>query len=210
VVIDTTGSFDVVRLHQAIIIRLRGDGWTDAVNEEAEKALQRVRITRVFDFFGVIEAVNEIREVLEQRFRISKLSPKSARRNARHRLGYVPDSEDEDEDEAMQAEVPVQEPQNSNHLHIGLVLIDNISTVVNPLMKGNHIHGMLRPLCLYCNAYQYSSFCFAFVHAITYTIGERPAYHSYPHQLSNKYKNCLNICNKARRFANFREYAVAY
>jgi hypothetical protein len=98
-----------------------------------------VRILRVFDFFGVVEATNEIIEMLDQDVRLSKPSPRSARKIARRRLGIVPDSEDEEdmelsEDEAVEDSIL---PPSS----IGFVIIDNLTTVMNPLLKTNHVNG---------------------------------------------------------------------
>ncbi|KAJ4993754.1 hypothetical protein SVAN01_00808 [Stagonosporopsis vannaccii] len=79
-VIDTTGNFDVVELYTQTLMRLRkenlklegmGDdlGGDEAKKSEdvAAKMLDRVKIMRVFDFVGVKEAVDELREGLEGR-----------------------------------------------------------------------------------------------------------------------------------------------
>jgi hypothetical protein len=138
IIVDSTGSFDVVRLHQIVISRLRAKDPSSNAESEAEVALQRVRIIRVFDFSGVVEAINEIRETLDNHNRLSKPSPTSARRAAHRRLGIIPDSEDEDDLEDSKVEIEDSEAQPSS---IGFIVIDNITTVMNPLLKSNHVNG---------------------------------------------------------------------
>jgi hypothetical protein len=137
-IIDTTGAFDVVRLHQIVISRFRAKDPSINAESEAEVALQKVRIIRVFDFFGVVEAINEIRETLDDHDRLSKPSPTSARRAAHRRLGIIPDSEDEEDPEDLEVEVEDSEAQP---LSIGFIVIDNLTTVINPLLKSNHVNG---------------------------------------------------------------------
>jgi hypothetical protein len=157
-IIDTNGTFDVVRLYQTIVLRLRESSIVADVEAKADEALQRVRIIRAFDFFGVIQAINEIRESLEKHSRLSKPSPKSARRVARRILNIVPDSEDE-EDEVMidvtdgqshsTVEIPLQQNTVEAPSQIGLIVIDNLTSVVNPLLKTNHLNGTFDASCSY-------------------------------------------------------------
>jgi hypothetical protein len=120
------------------------------IESKAEEALQRVRIIRAFDFFGVVEAINEIRGSLEKHSRLSKPSPRSARRAARRMLNIVPDSEDEDDEDIIERVVAQQKLNDKISLQtnttdatsqIGLIIIDNLTTVMNPLLKSNHLHG---------------------------------------------------------------------
>lgn len=68
-VVDTTGHFDVVRLFRGVLTRLegceKGVQGSAEVRDRAAGMLERVRILRVFDFVGVREAIEELREGLE-------------------------------------------------------------------------------------------------------------------------------------------------
>ncbi|KAI1519906.1 hypothetical protein Ptr86124_000274 [Pyrenophora tritici-repentis] len=79
-VIDTTGNFDIFRVHTLIVARLSAhvDGIPESlrslldpekgvgIEEVAAMVLDRVNIMRVFDFEGVKEAVGEIEAALEK------------------------------------------------------------------------------------------------------------------------------------------------
>lgn len=121
-IIDTTGNVDIMRLYMLIVSRLQADPslletfrFSDAsvdlpVEEVGAKVLERVKIMRVFDFVGVIEAVGEIREGFEaKKVDIGKRGVEGRERvivAEEKRSKAVPlrkteiaDSEDEDEDE---------------------------------------------------------------------------------------------------------------
>lgn len=148
--------------------------------------LDRVKIMRVFDFVGMVEAVSEVREKLEsQRDHLDK-QPRppqvmadvqqqqqqpqqdSAPKLQRIR-STIPDSEDEeDEDDVMlfdEVDGPLEEetrhekppelsgiPQENRDskttaedVRIGMIVIDNITHVVGPMMKTNYVQGMPWP-----------------------------------------------------------------
>jgi hypothetical protein len=138
-IIDTTGTFDVIRLHQSIIKRLQRIGFPGDVEVEGERLLEKVRIVRVFDLFGIIEAVDEIREAYGTRRQPQ--SPRSARKAIRSRLGVVPDSEDEDEDELPEIETNQSDQKELAAAKVGFVMIDNLASVMSPMLKTNHVHG---------------------------------------------------------------------
>lgn len=83
-VIDTTGNLDIFRLFTIILDRLRVNSElrrplfgalsleSVTLEELAAKALERVKIMRVFDLVGLLEAVDEIRGNLEGRLRKGK------------------------------------------------------------------------------------------------------------------------------------------
>ncbi|OCK76699.1 hypothetical protein K432DRAFT_396221 [Lepidopterella palustris CBS 459.81] len=122
-IIDTTGSFDVVRLYQTIITRLREDVTLRQVQRltsgaeqpdregselereySAAKVLDRVKIMRVFDFVGVSEAVGEVKEELERTVRELErvhLPPRAAVVPGNREREEVADSEDDEDDEDM-------------------------------------------------------------------------------------------------------------
>lgn len=118
-VIDTTGNFDVVGLYTRILKRLEkeaGDvhsregaiGAHEATRREdvAAKVLDRVKIMRVFDFVGVKEAVDELRDGLEGRVVegestekvITHVHSMEEEKPAPKKREEVADSEDEDEE----------------------------------------------------------------------------------------------------------------
>lgn len=137
-VIDTTGNLDILRLYTQIVRRLQSDASLlekfpaqfEQVEDLAAKVLERVKIMRVFDLVGVMEAVEEIREGLEG----NKTTTKAVRRPElevmrgdggdpavvepvptsppqRSRERVIADSEDEDEEMLSEAE----EDQGSVH-----------------------------------------------------------------------------------------------
>lgn len=129
----------MIRLHQSIVNMLQRIGFPGDVETEGERLLEKVRIVRVFDLIGIIEAVNEIREAYEMR--IQQQSPRSARKAVRSRLGLVPDSEDEDEDELLELAPDQSDQSMPAAAKVGFIMIDNITSVMSPLLKANHVHG---------------------------------------------------------------------
>ncbi|CAI6333176.1 unnamed protein product [Periconia digitata] len=140
--IDTTGNLDILRLYKQLVTRLQSDasllkafpvqssqGEGHAkVEDLAAAVLERVKIMRVFDLVGVMEAVSEVREDLDA---VSKATTvldvegqeKEKERGVeeamstsvpaapppRTRKTVIADSEDEDEDEEMLFEADVRD-----------------------------------------------------------------------------------------------------
>lgn len=123
VLVDTTGTFDVLRLYNTILFQLRrhsaqnGTG-TEQLESAAAEVLDRVKIMRVFDFVGMVEAVAEVRGKLESQKREQELrekrpelepatvdvkSQEPQRRESDRKLhrirSIIPDSEDEEDDD---------------------------------------------------------------------------------------------------------------
>lgn len=73
--------------------------------------------------------------------RIQQQSPRSARKAVRSRLGLVPDSEDEDEDELLELAPDQSDQSMPAAAKVGFIMIDNITSVMSPLLKANHVHG---------------------------------------------------------------------
>lgn len=122
-VIDTTGNLDILRLYTQIVRRLQSDAsllekfpvQSEQVEDLAAKVLERVKIMRVFDLVGVMEAVGEIREGLDGKTTTTEavrrpelegrrgddqtvVEPVPASPPQRSRERVIADSEDEDED----------------------------------------------------------------------------------------------------------------
>jgi len=185
-VIDTTGAFDVLRLHEAIITRVKSKILSERARQigdlrpemspppppvedaekTAEKALERVKILRVFDFVGVVEAVNELSEELravpKERYgelEVLERLPLPKRVEPIKPRTEVADSDgEEDEDMLFESPSPAAEeetpinpieslPSQSLEM-IGMIIIDNISQVVNPILKTNYVRGKW---CFMCN-----------------------------------------------------------
>jgi len=128
--LDTTGTFDVVRMHQIILSRLHASPTSENVNVNAETLLDRIKIVRVFDFYGLSEAINEIRDGL-----LTDPQPKGA---VSVQQAVIPDSEDEDED----LDLEYEQEQDRGPQKVGCVVVDNLTTTMNPLFKTNHVQGM--------------------------------------------------------------------
>jgi hypothetical protein len=178
-VIDTTGTFDVLRLHEAIITRVKSKILTERARQigdlqpemspplppaedyekTAEKALERVKILRAFDFVGVVEAVDELSEELRsiskgeygEMKETEKVPPPKRVEPAKPRTEVADSDEEEDEDmlfesppAAVEEETLANPPSSlpSQILeNIGMIIIDNISQVVNPILKTNYVRG---------------------------------------------------------------------
>ncbi|KAF2101237.1 P-loop containing nucleoside triphosphate hydrolase protein [Rhizodiscina lignyota] len=206
-IIDTNGTFDVLRLHQAVLSCLKSrktlgtsatshenaDGRSSELNVEEEAILDRVKIMRVFDLVGLAESVGEIRESFERRKQraIAITEDESGPKNIANGNQDLPqkgavaqkkleiaDSEDEDEDMLFTSTEPQEtvgldaqdtrcdkpqeqsKSQTSGHEEqmsvndletapskIGMIVIDNITQVLNPIMKANFVqaHAVMTP-----------------------------------------------------------------
>lgn len=121
--IDTTGNVDVLRIYNYILSRLRTNANLEQiqrsahqredidVEELAAKVLDRVKIMRVFDLVGVMEAIGEIRADLEKEMSKPTVKEKSEKNEGvgkatkeqatKERKTVIADSEDEDDDEML-------------------------------------------------------------------------------------------------------------
>jgi len=147
-IIDTTGAFDVVQLHQVLLLR--------AGQSRADDLLHRVRIMRVFDFAGVVECVHEIHtELAQPTISPSKPPPVVSLppvRKSKRRETMVLDSEDEDDDSDEPEQTPNLDPDpeppslhssEAPSLEHGMLIIDNIASVTLPVMRSNHVQGTI-------------------------------------------------------------------
>ncbi|RDI84779.1 Alpha-glucosidase [Venturia inaequalis] len=172
-VIDTTGTFDLLRLHEVIVTRVKSNILTkrarqigdlqpemsppppptEDAEKTAEKALERVKILRVFDFVGVVEAVGELSEELqdvrptEENTETQPKSKPPPQRNQRTQIADSDEEEEEDSEEDMlfASPLPVPKPTSPppqpppNTLdRIGMIIIDNITQPLHPILKINY------------------------------------------------------------------------
>ncbi|KAF2817336.1 uncharacterized protein BDZ99DRAFT_493178 [Mytilinidion resinicola] len=180
-IIDTSGNFDVLRLHTTLVSHLQRDvvpqhakpnNGSLEPDDIAATALERVKIMRVFDFVGMKEALEELKE------EISQTAPRSAAKTPpskttappkpdRSRRVEVADSEDEEDEEEEMLFVGMitretwqpHRPEERRHLSpdvsadegggaTWMLIVDNITQVLSPLMKVKYVqaHAMLASL----------------------------------------------------------------
>ncbi|KAI9812153.1 MAG: hypothetical protein M1827_004819 [Pycnora praestabilis] len=165
-VIDTTGSFSPFRMYDVVLARLlkeqevkeRALGGTKVVGgqegedlrRKAEEMLDRVQVMRVFDFYGVIDAVGEIRERMED-FELTKerkvveIGWEVEQKGERE----IADSEDEIESEDVEMEEQgsrqkitfgtTEGPQaKATNRDVGIIVIDTITNVRPPAQAQQH------------------------------------------------------------------------
>ncbi|KAL9581339.1 MAG: hypothetical protein Q9212_003960 [Teloschistes hypoglaucus] len=110
--------------------------------------LERVRLSRVFDFPGVAEAVAEFTTNLEENDRRDQEAFDAMEK----RLRGIPDSEDEDEDsnaldfeEHAAANPKGFDDQDRNRLlqtaSANMIVVDNIASVVGSMLANNQVQG---------------------------------------------------------------------
>ena len=157
-VIDTTGSFSPVRFRDVLVFRLEARSQRDSYQhfgdvyeqnqskmgqtrdkqvEQATSMLDRVKVMRVFDFAGVIEAVGEVREMKE---RSSLDTKKSTGATIRERHEVCDSEEELDQDEFL-PKTPGSDVGNTSVGTIGMIIVDTIANVVSSAMNKGQIHG---------------------------------------------------------------------
>ncbi|KAI9679839.1 MAG: hypothetical protein M1817_004853 [Caeruleum heppii] len=120
-VIDTTGSFSPLLLRDIVREKL-GRRAKEQGDEGIRQILDRVRVMRVFDFRGVVEALGEVAEGVEGRGTEGMMR------------GEVGDSEEEGEEEE-------KEGVKGSRVKVGMIVVDNITNVVSPLMGKGQSQG---------------------------------------------------------------------
>jgi hypothetical protein len=152
-VVDTVGNFDVVGLYGGILKRM-GEG----KEEMARGMLDRVRIMRVFDFVGVGEAVGELREGVEGGKGEEVQGREEGGEKMLQKRTEVADSEDEGDEEEMLFDMTgpplettephtaspsqptsIDKPPQTPKLKLKLILLDNLSHVLTPLLKKDSV-----------------------------------------------------------------------
>lgn len=118
----------------------------DAVEHEAtDKAssmLDRVKVMRVFDFAGVVEAIGEVGEMWEAVSQERKAQSTKATKD-------IPDSEDEGEEmlddfanpERLTPKEDLTSTTTDGAGQIGVIVIDTITNVVSSMMSKSQIQG---------------------------------------------------------------------
>lgn len=125
-VVDSSLSFDLRRLYKAI----------EASSEDrnaAIRVLNRLKIMKVFDYIGLVEAMSELQETLEER--AGSPSPISSVQKP-----TIPDSQDED-DAMLDSPSPYQKSAQNDAHASSLLIVDSISHIIAPLIKNNYAQG---------------------------------------------------------------------
>ncbi|KAF2773111.1 hypothetical protein EJ03DRAFT_306169 [Teratosphaeria nubilosa] len=145
-VVDSTLAFGVRRLHGILVQRVQTQG-DDVAG--VMKALDRLKIMKVFDFIGMTEAVSEVRDELEED------RPRAqARTNAAPPVQLPPKgtiSDSEGDEEKLDSVTPPQASAQSASEHeptkprSTMLVINSISHLTLPLLKNNHsqAHSLL-------------------------------------------------------------------
>ncbi|MCJ1474950.1 hypothetical protein MMC13_003610 [Lambiella insularis] len=161
-IIDTTGSFSPLRLRDTIVHRLstaasktnyQQSGYVyerappkaeseslESLQGKATVMLDRVKVMRVFDLAGVIEAISEARELCEGYERsYTGQGPERATTGVQQ-PEEVANSEDEDEEVSFSEDVHDlgrEKKPALPHGGLGMTVIDNITNVVSATMSKN-------------------------------------------------------------------------
>lgn len=116
----------------------------EEITDRATSMLDRVKVMRVFDFAGVVEAVGEINEMLE---RTSKIFGRAGAANRRQTRGEVGDSEEDLDEDDDDRDPLLRRPSNdkpradSDIGQLGMIIIDTITNVVSSLMSKSQVQG---------------------------------------------------------------------
>ena len=117
--------------------------------QRANSMLDRVKIMRVFEIAGLIEAVSEVGQRCETAARIHNEPPRA---QGNVQKVAVADSEDESEGDnaditeeaSTQAEVGADPPSLEKQApkYIGMIVIDTIANMIGPLLSKSQVQGM--------------------------------------------------------------------
>ncbi|MCJ1436757.1 hypothetical protein MMC27_006139 [Xylographa pallens] len=161
-IIDTTGSFSpvrlqdviVCRLHQTGVVRYQQSGYVyekvsvevgaeslESLRGKAAEMLDRVKVMRVFDYAGVIEAIGEAGDLCKR----NGQSSGEVKAEQVHKGEEVANSEDE-EDEVTISNEPedqrAQELETSLDGSLGMIVVDNIANLVSTAMSKNQTEAL--------------------------------------------------------------------
>jgi hypothetical protein len=120
--VDSLGTFSPALLQRIVADRAQG-----MVEVSVGSVLDRVQIMRVFDMYGVIEAMDELKQGHEDRWRERERSTR-----------IIVDSEDEESDE----EVP-QKEQAADFGGVRVLVVDTISQPIASLMNKGQPQGRI-------------------------------------------------------------------
>ena len=127
VLVDTTGGFSPVRCCQAVRRRL-GRGEETAL----AAVLERVKVMRVFDFEGMVEAIGEVQGLLEGG------GPRGDTVGCSSKM-EIADSEEDDKEDGSDNEDATAATSLSGSMDVGMIIVDNITNVTSLMMAHDHV-----------------------------------------------------------------------
>ena len=115
--------------------------------DKATSMLDRVKVMRVFDFAGVVEAISEVNELVEDTTHKLDKAGVVASEKRRDEIGDSEEELDEDDEESQRG--PQRGNVNLDGLQgsgpdsgrIGMIIIDTITNVVSAMMVKSQIQG---------------------------------------------------------------------
>lgn len=117
----------------------------EAMVGEATSMLDRVKVMRVFDFAGVVEAISEVNELMEVITRKFDKLRVVAIEGRKEGIADSEDELDEDDDEEPQSD-PYRGTVSLDDLPgtsgpIGMIIVDTITNVVSAMMVKSQVQG---------------------------------------------------------------------
>ena len=124
---------------------------TEELAQESTLLLDRVKLMRVFDVAGLVEAVGEIAESCESVAEVS-VETGSLRREV------IADSQDDLSEDAGSEGLDTKEPaerlalkhNDTRYGKVGMVIIDTVADIFGPLMAKSQVQGSTK--CILLNA----------------------------------------------------------
>lgn len=114
---------------------------TEELNGMAARVLDRVKIMRVFDFVGMSEAIGELHDSVQRAEGHEKMAAEPTQQKQR-RVVADSQAEEGDEDVMLLDGAANEKPVEGGKLDpVSLVVIDNITSVVNPILKTSYVQG---------------------------------------------------------------------
>lgn len=160
--IDTTGSFSPLRLRDVLIFRLQArlerhryqqSGYVyertpldseqtrKVILVEATSMLDRVKVMRVFDFAGVVEAVGEVGQMVEGLQLRARQAGPAVERAKNDEIGDSEEELDDDYDPPVKRLSSSSEGADGEMGRLGMLIVDSITSVVSPVMSNSQIQG---------------------------------------------------------------------
>ncbi|KAL2055919.1 hypothetical protein ABVK25_003561 [Lepraria finkii] len=161
--IDTTGSFSPFRLRDVLVFRLEAKFQRESYQQsgyvyekaplnakeakkryvdEATAMLDRVKVMRVFDLAGVIEAVGEVGEMRRSESQVAEKAEAVATRRSRDEIGDSEEEPDEEDDVAAKpAAAEGGQEVDSQGGQVGIIVIDTMTNVASSLMSTSQTQG---------------------------------------------------------------------
>jgi len=160
--IDTTGSFSPLRLRNVLAFRLQArlerasyqqSGYvyerasldTEQSREDvvgkATSMLDCVKVMRVFDFAGVVEAVGEVGQMLAMSQQECRAIGGAAKMARGDEIGDSEEELDANEDPPGKHSSNHNEGGDGKIGQLGMLIVDTITSVVSPVMSKSQIQG---------------------------------------------------------------------